>query len=148
MKKNKALAEERANLLTQAQNLYKQKYKKFPQEDGYKLSHTDKNEIIFASSEESMNAYIKHKSRDKRFLKATFYLVIIETMILYVSSCLYKHEFIHQYILGIIIFLIVWVGILSGIAVQQHNKENDDLRMIYQKHVVSVKLRQQKIKFK
>lgn len=148
MKTHKNLAEERANLLTQAQNLYKQKYKKFPNEDGYIFSRTDENEIIFTSSEESMNAYIKHKLRDKQFLKATFYLVVIETAILFVCYYMYKYALIPQCVLGIVIFLIVWVGILSGIAVQQHNKENDDLRMIYQKHVVSVKPRKQKIKFK
>ena len=64
MKKNKALAEERANLLIQAQNLYKQKYEKFPEEEGYKIHHIDNKEIIFATSADSLKAYPKHKHRE------------------------------------------------------------------------------------
>ena len=146
MKTHKNPAEERENLLIQAQNLYKQKYNKFPEEDGYKLNHIYKNEIIFASSEDSVKAYIKYKSRDKQFLKNTLYLVVIEVAVLIACYYMYKHEFIDDYIWGIIIFLVMWVVIISGIAVRLHNIKNKNLRIIYHEHIVSVKLHKQKVK--
>ena len=64
MKTHKNPAEERENLLIQAQNLYKQKYEKFPEEEGYKIHHIDNKEIIFATSADSLKAYLKHKHRE------------------------------------------------------------------------------------
>ena len=146
MKKNKALAEERENLLIQAQNLYKQKYEKFPEEEGYKIHHIDNKEIIFATSADSLKAYLKHKHRDKQFLKNTLYLVVIEVAVLIACYYMYKHEFIDDYIWGIIIFLVMWVVIISGIAVRLHNIKNENLRIIYHEHIVSVRLHKQKVK--
>ena len=39
--------------------------------------------------------------------------------------------------------MIVWVAMFSGIAVQQHNIDNYNLRMIYHEQIVSVKPQKQ-----
>lgn len=148
MKTYKNPAEERENLLIQAQNLYKQKYEKFPEEEGYKIHHIDNKEIIFATSADSLKAYLKHKHRDKHFLIGIGCLMVVETAIFFVCYYLCKNALVSQYLLGIVIFLIVWVVMFSGIAVQQHNIDNYNLRMKYHKQIVSVKPQKQKIKLK